>query len=541
MKNRMIHLFAFFVLILFVISACEQVVGRNLNKANVDKVDKINLNENIKNNNLLKDVNIITSIKNKDISQNWIVPDDNHIRRDEPNEIEYQDGWPVIIEGSTWMDGGIRYNMWIGALSPIMEDLENDGSKELIFFAQERFSDKLYILESNGEIRANVSMGCGGLYIGFPSILNLYGNSDKEIIVLCNTRENTLKFLVFNKNGNLIRERNLGEYSLSDNIYGPFVIKDINGDGNPEIILGGWKYRDNPGIYLLVFDSNGNILEGFPVQLENVQFSETNTPSVGNLDNDNNLEIVTIFHRNNDRNLSKINAYKSNGDLLWSQRTESIIYSDPVIGDVNNDGYNEVIFTSPSGVHILNRFGEYILNLRLGNNMKFSHSNIALADLDNDNTLEIVFGYGLNIYAIHHNGDEIFSYQTNWLTHHPPIIGDINRDGLLDIIFNSDNDIYALNSEGELLNGFPIEIDTIAYSSPSIGNIDNDEDVELVTSSTWLDPDIYKGIIHVFDIEGRDSPPKISWPMYQHDPQHTGAYPLRQRIAGGTPARRLER
>ena len=32
MKNRMIHLFAFFVLILFVVSACEQYVGRNVNE-----------------------------------------------------------------------------------------------------------------------------------------------------------------------------------------------------------------------------------------------------------------------------------------------------------------------------------------------------------------------------------------------------------------------------------------------------------------------------------------------------------------------------
>lgn len=519
MDKKLVYIFVILIVGLVVVSGCEKYVGKKI----VDEViknDNVALSKDVKKEDQLRTVDTLRDVDDEDLSSVWINPPMGYIERDEPDEVEYQEGWPINIEGSAWEEDDGMHHLWIGMLSPVIEDLESDGDKELVVLTQTR-PRRLYILEHNGEIRSNIDLDCSVDARYFPSIINLYDNLNKEIIILCFGEDNP-KMLVFNNNGNLIREIDL-QYRWNGPLYDAAVLEDINRDGSIEIIYGGWRSgRDNPGSYLVVLNSEGEILDGFPVQLENVQYSTPNTPAIGNLDDDGDLEIVVISHRNRGEVLSNIRTYDSNGELLWSQEIESIVNNDPVIGDLDNDGYNEIIFASEIGIHILNRFGDYILNLELGDPSPTSQ--VALGDLDEDDDLEIIFGYDYNLYAIHHDGDEIFSYETDWFAHHPPLIGDINGDNSLDIIFNSDNDIYALNSEGELLDDFPIEIDTIAYSSPSIDDIDDDGDVELITSSTWLYPNVERGIIHVWDLEGEYDSSKMPWKIYQHDTQHTGRY-----------------
>ena len=129
--------------------------------------------------------------------------------------------------------------------------------------------------------------------------------------------------------------------------------------------------------------------------------------------------------------------------------------------------------------------------------------------------------------ALHHNGTEIFSYETDWHTWHPPIVGDINGDDSLDIIFNSDNDIYAIDVDGNLLLGFPKYVKIIFYSSPSVDDIDNDGDVELISSSTNLPNPSNEwgvGVIYVWDLNEVYNLSTMGWPMFQHDTLHTGCY-----------------
>jgi hypothetical protein len=423
---------------------------------------------------------------------------------------DYQEGWPKTINGTQ--------NVWIGILSPVIADLDGDHMKELVVTIQgnpEGHLSTLFIIEENGQIRADVSLDCYFDPRAFPSVADINGDGVKEIIAYCS--QNSQRALkIFDSKGTLLKELPI-DYLLSDDLYGSIVLEDINNDGSLEFIYGGW---DANGSWLVVLYNNGNMFPGFPVMLENVQTSTIMTPAVGNLDDDNDKEIVVISWRSSES--SNIKAFNVNGSEIFSQRIDSRAYTDPVLGDINNDGYDEITFTSESGVFVLDRNGNFLLNKKMGENRR--HSNMALADLNGDDDLELMFGYGMSMYAIHLNGTEIFSYLTDWYTHHPPIVGDVNGDGSLDIIFNSDNDIYALDRFGNILPGFPELMGTIAYSSPSIDDIDNDGDIELISSSTWLEPDIGVGIIYVWDLNGTYNPAKIEWPMFQHDAGHTGAY-----------------
>jgi hypothetical protein len=413
--------------------------------------------------------------------------------------------------------------LWIGAVSPVIADLENDGIKELVVSAQgnsEGYLSTLYIFEANGEQRSKVNIN---YYIdprSLPAIADIDGDSLMEIIVEgSDSLGSGQRILVFDSNGVLERSLEI-EYQMSDDLFASVVLADINSDEILEIIYGGWGIE---GPKLVVLDNNGNDLPGFPVTLENTLQAQTNTPAVGNLDDDSDREIVTISHKNNQpADTTNIRAFDSDGMTLWSSQVYSISSCDPVIGDVNNDGYNEVVFTSEGGVYILDRNGNFLLDRELGQNM--IHSNIALGDLDGDEDLEIIFGYRVQLNAIHHDGSTIFSYTSDGVVHNPPNIGDVDGDGSLDVIFNSDDDIYALDVNGEILDGFPMIMDPIAYSSSSLGDISNNGQVDLISSSNWLWPTIEVGTIYVWDLGHIHDPSKMHWKMFQHDPQHTGCY-----------------
>jgi len=425
-----------------------------------------------------------------------------------------QGNWPQTIYGEP--------NTWIGMVSPVIADLDNDGIKELVITTQgnaDGHLSTLFIFEANGDQRSKVDVDYYFDPRTFPSIADIDKDDSLEIVMPCvGTKDNQI--LIYGSHGNL--EKGLPiEFQMSDDLYAAVVLADINNDTTIEITYSGW-YLD--GTRLVVLNNNGLNMAGFPILLEeNNGTCQSNTPAVGNLDNDADWEIVVISHRNNEpADTSNIRAFKVDGSLLWAQKIFSITDCDPVIGDVNNDGFNEVVFTSEAGIYILDKNGNFSLNLPLG--MGMSHSNIALADFDGDNDLEIVFQYEEQLNVIHHNGTFIFSFPLDWIGHHPPVAGDIDNDGTPDIVFNSDTAIYALNINGNVLDGFPKPMQLIAYSSPSIDDLHNDGKVDVVSSANWIEPDVAVGIIYVWEIDSNYQQSTMQWTMFQHDPQHTGYY-----------------
>lgn len=421
----------------------------------------------------------------------------------------FAQNWPQTIHGEP--------NTWIGSVSPVVADLENDGIKELVVTIQGNSGghlSTLFIFEANGDLRVRVDVDYYFDPMGYPSIGDIDNDNEMEILIEANGQ-----ILIYDAQGNL--EQNLPiAFQMSDDLFGATVLADVNRDSTLEIIYGGWHLD---GSRLVVLDGNGNNMPGFPVLLENSGTSQTTTPAVGNLDGDGDWEIVIISYLNNSPDSTNIRVFNIDGSLLWSQKILPVSYSDPVIGDVNNDGFNEVIVTSADGIYILDSNGNFLLNLPLGQDM--DHSNMALADLDNDNDLEIVFEYGFRLYAMHDDGTIVFCDSSAWVVLNPPVVGDINDDSFPDIIVNSEDSIYALSASGVILAGFPKPLTPVSwYTYPTIDDIDNDDKVDVISSSSWIEPTIATGTIYVWALDGDYDQSTMQWPMYQHDPQHTGYY-----------------
>lgn len=447
------------------------------------------------------------------------------------DEIAYHQGWPVDLP--------IRVGLnvyWPGIVSPVVDDLNNDGEKELVIIAQgdaqtAGIPSRLFIYSQQGQLIAEWESIDYEIHPDLtPSIADINNDGQKEILIFAFDWYNNLKkILIFNNQARIINSITtdyfLGGVFLA---YKTYVISDINNDNNKEIIYAGFKQRiADGGDYLVVLDNNGHDLPGFPIQLTDWWGSGYTMamPTVANLDSDETQEIV-IASYNYTQQINNIRAFDYQGNLLWQQTSPDIIFNGLIAGDVNNDGNDEIIFPTRNGIFIIDKNGDYILQQNLP--YEDYHTPPALGDLDNDGDLEIVFGRGTTMHVFHHTGESIAQFYTgNIVAFSVPLISDINNNGTPDIIFGQYNRIHAWNINGEVINGFPLVMrpNDALYATPTISDIDNNNDLELIVSTNDMFMHIhYPPMIYVWDLEGNITPQSHEWPMFAHDVRHTGNY-----------------
>ncbi|OIO32980.1 MAG: hypothetical protein AUJ70_04200 [Candidatus Omnitrophica bacterium CG1_02_40_15] len=285
------------------------------------------------------------------------------------------------------------------------------------------------------------------------------------------------------------------------------LIVDIDKDGRKELVINDTSNK----IYVL--NEDGTYKKGWPVvisdSLENIGIS---SPAAADLDNDGNLEI--IIH-----GLRYVYIFNKDGIPLrgWPIRVQPEYPSfsgfsqipAPVIADIDKDKELEIIIAGTDRtLHVLKKDGTYIAGwpktdlANSGAGMSFT---LSVGDIDNDGDMEIVYIDGLcyegikRIFVFHHDGRIASGWpkELNESVVCSPVMGDIDGDNDLEIIIGSsalEADytgtpvVYAYHHNGEIVAGWPKRLDNKEQiAGISLADINMDGYPEVIVSVNIID------------------------------------------------------
>jgi len=119
------------------------------------------------------------------------------------------------------------------------------------------------------------------------------------------------------------------------------------------------------------------------------------------------------------------------------------------------------------------------------------------------------------------------------------VVGDVDSDGESEVIITyrsrwydqGPSGIQIYNKEGTLEREIEIPAlgyaDDYCYDYPILSDFDSDGELEIVQQSWFFPSEVgreRKTRIYIINLGTPYNPNKMDWPMFQHDPQHTGCY-----------------
>jgi len=194
----------------------------------------------------------------------------------------------------------------------------------------------------------------------------------------------------------------------------------------------------------------------------------------------------------------------------------SITSITPVIADVDNDGFPEVLFGTAHGkLYSIKSDGTYTIFYDGCLQDEIIETSVTVADLDADGIVEVLFGTnGGYLYCIHDgNGDGIaderWYFRADGAIKSSPVAVDLNDDAEdgMEVLFGSEDDnFYCLDSNGVELWRI-ITGDDITWSSSAIADVDGDGKLEIIFGSK--DKHLYcvksdGSFDNIADVQGED-------------------------------------
>ena len=341
--------------------------------------------------------------------------------------------------------------------------------------------------------------------------------------------------------------------SIPDGVFASPALADVNGDGYLEIIYGGWD------AYVRVLTHTGAVMwERF------IRDTIWSSPAVADFDGDGDLDVVIgsdthlepAFGTIDGGRLLAFNA--ADGSTLpgFPINVDEVIWSSPVLADLDNDGWLDVIvgtgncWTVPAcavpygNTHPVTK-ALYAWD-RFGNPLPgwpvllpaYTSASPSVADLTQDGSLEVIVntsdGY-VRVYRA--DGTPLPGWPVlvttpagpGTVVHVPteasPILADLTGDGVLEVIIPSNWEIVVFDRTGAQLtrDQFPsskwdLSTEHSVHFTPAVGDVDGDGKVELVVGGarTGGTP----GAIYIWDFD-TDFQSASSWPYFRLNMHNT--------------------
>ena len=178
----------------------------------------------------------------------------------------------------------------------------------------------------------------------------------------------------------------------------------------------------------------------------------------------------------------------------------TVVQSSPLLYDINNDGTPEIFFGEDGGYfHGVDIYGNSLNGFPVqipGNDSDIWGSPVA-ADIDNDYVIEFVISSkNKHCYVINQFGNIELEYETSQYLMASPSLANLDDDDDLEIImygYSSSGDIFAINNDGSSVNNFPAQINEKILKGGAIYDINNNgyDDIVVATENDKLIAIIY--------------------------------------------------
>jgi len=252
---------------------------------------------------------------------------------------------------------------------------------------------------------------------------------------------------------------------------------DLDGDKNIETVFTSFHFNCGIGKInsnFFVLNSMGENAPGWPVSIPDICFATEPViadidPSIPGLE----IAFATRVYTTSSKNEMKLFAFDKNGNNVQGFPKSMGFdcgfqyYPSPIIGDIDGDKINDIIV----GIY-RNSYGyilAYDINGQKMNNWphilathQFNPTALAMGDLDNNGTVEIVVATSLGSLIVIDNKGNLFDpVWANFKTGasvSDMVLADLDMDGDLEIIIGGygDNRIYAIHHDGKMAKGWPV-------------------------------------------------------------------------------------
>ncbi len=331
-----------------------------------------------------------------------------------------------------------------------------DDSMQTKYIAFITINKELQMIDGQARQVQNFPVDLNTFHRAAPVAVDLQGDGRIELLTLGYKGE--LKVVA--PDGNLVWTRDLNE-----TIYGSFAVADLDYDDSREIVIGTMSRK------LHVLDEQGDERNGFPVKLTSLV---DRGPAIADLNNDGFKEIVigTFDRKLYCFDLSKRDSTGAPVQLAgWPIDLTARVAFTPLIG-TDLEKTRIFVITRDNRLLIFSPQGEEKKAIDLDAQV---HLQPALGDVDNDGLIEIVFTINDQLIVASEEGIEQ-RVALNFVPEFSPLIA-----GQRIVLASKQGQIVVTDFKGNFAPYTPYDLEQSLSAQPVLTDLDNDGDYEFVS------------------------------------------------------------